>query len=312
MSNRGLILVAGCGGLGAALARRVLAAGGLPLGLTHSEESAEALRERGIPARACDVTDAAACRALAEELAREHPGAEIHIVHSAAGGRGGGPEQYRRVYLEGCRNLRAAFPDRGRFLFTSSTSVYPQTDGSAVTEDSPAEPERETGRILRRTEDETLAAGGAVARLAGLYGPGRSVLLKNFLNGEAVIEVREEPPAAPDGRWINQLHREDAASALWWLLNLPPEQTAGRIFNVTDDRPLTQRALYEKLADRFKLPPPPAGPPDVNRKRGWTHKRVLAKTLRETGWAPRFPSWFDALERDPALEYSIVSGEQQR
>jgi hypothetical protein len=43
------------------------------------------------------------------------------------------------VYLEGCRNLIAAFPGV-RLLFTSSTSVYAQTDGAAVTEESAAEP----------------------------------------------------------------------------------------------------------------------------------------------------------------------------
>ena len=73
-------------------------------------------------------------------------------------------------------------------IFTSSTSVYPQTDGSEVTEDSPADPDRETAQILRETEELILSKEGTVLRLAGLYGPRRSVHLERFLQGTATIE----------------------------------------------------------------------------------------------------------------------------
>ena len=63
-----------------------------------------------------------------------------------------------------------------RLLFTSSTSVYSQRDGSWVTEESETKPARETGRILLETEKLVLERGGMVARLAGIYGPGRSAV----------------------------------------------------------------------------------------------------------------------------------------
>ena len=102
----------------------------------------------------------------------------------------------------GARHLLDAFRPR-RTVYTGSTSVYAQTDGAWVDESSPAEPDRETGHILRETEAIVLAAhGGTVARLAGIYGPGRSVLLRKFLASEAVIEG--------DGlRWLNQIQRDD-------------------------------------------------------------------------------------------------------
>ena len=91
-------------------------------------------------------------------------------------------------------------------LLVSSSSVYAQTDGGVVTEESPTQPDRETGKLLLQAEQQVLVAGGIVARLAGIYGPGRSVILKRFLNGEAVIE--------DDGRrFLNQIHRDDAAAA---------------------------------------------------------------------------------------------------
>lgn len=213
------------------------------------------------------------------------------IVHCASSGKGG-PPAYERVYRDGIRHLQAAFPE-SLILFTSSSSVYGQTDGSTVTEESPAEPDRATGRILLESEGLTTHANGIVCRLSGIYGPGRSVLLKKFLHGEAVIEE--------DGRrFLNQIHRDDAAEAILHLLHLglnpiADQRVTGKIFNVTDSHPISQREVYEAMARHFQLPLPPSGPRDENRKRGWTHKQVSNETLRSLGWHPRFPSFLDAL-----------------
>ena len=218
---------------------------------------------------ACDIGDPEAVKKL--------PPADF-IVHCAASGRGGA-DAYQHVYVGGCRNLAAAFPGTP-LLFTSSTSVYAQTDGSIVTEDSPAIPDRETGSLLLEAERITLAAGGIVARLAGIYGPGRSVILKKFLGGEAVIEE--------DGRrFLNQIHRDDAARAIFHLAT----SGANGIFNVSDSTPLSQLACYEKLAEIFSRPLPASGPRDLNRKRGWTHKQVSNGKLRATGWLPDYPAF---------------------
>ena len=294
------LLIAGCGYLGGALARRALEQGREVLGLCQREESARELRDAGIAARAVSLTDEAGLLELAANWPRE-----TALVHCAASGRGGGSEAYRKVYLEGMRNLLAAFPSAARVVFTSSTSVYAQTDGSVVNESTPAEPDRETGRVLRAAEDETMAAGGTVLRLAGIYGPGRSVLLRNFLAGESVIEVRTEPPATPDGRWVNQIHRDDAARAL--LLLLESEAASGQVLNAADSTPMLQRTLFNELALRFSRPLPREAAPDAGRKRGWTHKRVDAARLRALGWKPQFPSWFDALDADAALIPSILA-----
>ncbi|NIP92013.1 MAG: SDR family NAD(P)-dependent oxidoreductase, partial [Akkermansiaceae bacterium] len=72
------------------------------------------------------------------------------IAFTASSGRGG-PDAYRAVFLQGARHLLEIFPD-AHLLFVSSTSVYGQTDGSLVTEESPTEPDRETSRILLEAE----------------------------------------------------------------------------------------------------------------------------------------------------------------
>jgi nucleoside-diphosphate-sugar epimerase len=226
-----------------------------------------------------DLADEEAVTALARRIPRPD-----FIVHCASSSRGG-PEAYRSVFLDGCRNLLDSFPGTP-LLFTSSTSVYAQIDGSTVDEDSPAEPERETGRILLETEGLVIDHGGIVTRLAGIYGSGRSVILQRFLAGEAVIEE--------DGRrYLNQIHRDDAARAIHHLASLGGEFRPAR-FNLTDSRPLSQIECYTALAEMFGRPLPPSGPRDPNRKRGWTHKRVSNARLVATGWKPAIPCFLDA------------------
>lgn len=276
------VIVAGCGFVGLAAARLFAGAGREVVGVTHSAESAALLRDEAFPVVACDIADRAALAGCGELR-----GAEL-VIHCASSGRGGVGE-YRAVYLDGARALAEVLAPR-TLLFTGSTSVYAQTDGSWVDEESAAAPDRETGRVLREAEEFVLAQGGVVARLAGIYGPGRSVLLRKFFAGEAVIE-------GEGTKWINQVHRDDIAAALVHLV----ATNARGVFNVSDDEPLAQRAVYGWLAQRFARPLPPSGPPDTNRKRGWTDKRVSNAKLRATGWEARYPSFFDAVENDPAL-----------
>jgi len=275
-------LIAGCGFVGLATARLLHAAGWSVLGCTHSAESTAALASEPFPVRQADLSSLDSVRAL-----DEWRGCEA-IVHCASSGRGGA-DAYRAVYLGGARHLLEALAPQ-HLLFTSSTSVYGQNDGTWVTEESPAVPDRETGQILRETEDLVLASGGCNARLAGIYGPGRSVLLKKFLTGEAVIE-------GDGSRWVNQVHRDDIATALALLV----ERRATGTFNVADDTPLSQRDIYTWLAAHFSRELPPTGPIDTHRKRGVTSKRVSNTKLRALRWAPRYPSFRDAVAGDPSL-----------
>ncbi len=276
------VLVVGCGFVGEATADLFHAQGWEVTGWTHSAESAARLSaEKPYPVRACDITEAASVEAAARKLPEE--GRIEVVIDCVSSGRGGGVDQYRRVYLDGARHLTAALRAE-RFVYTGSTSVYAQTDGSVVDEESPATPDRETGRILLETEAVVLAApGGTVARLAGIYGPGRSALLKKFLADEAVVE-------GDGARWLNQIHRDDAAAALFRLAQ--PDAPPG-VYNVADGTPLTQRELYLGLAELFGREMPPSGPEDRHRKRGWTSKRVSNAKLRTLNWKARYPSFLD-------------------
>jgi nucleoside-diphosphate-sugar epimerase len=280
------LLVVGHGYLGSHLAGELHAAGCAVVAMHRGESFQETY-----PVISGDVTSIDSFRNVLPFSAPDG------IIHCASSSRGG-PETYRSVFVEGIRNLQGAFPDVP-VIFTSSTSVYGQTDGSVVDESSETIPDRETGRLLLEAEALARAGGGIALRLAGIYGPGRSVHLKKLLEGTATIE--DVDPS----RFLNQIHRDDAAGAIVHLLRTGIAVHRGALFNVVDDTPLTQRQCYEALAAHFGLPVPPLAPPDPDRKRGWTHKIVSNAALRATGWAPRFPSFLSAVEEDPRLVRSI-------
>ena len=282
------IAILGCGFVGLETARLFHAAGWETLGITHTSESAAALSDEPFRVLACDLTSRETLEQLRTGIG--HPDA---VIHCASSGRGGA-DAYRRVYLDGLRNALDVLQP-GTVVFTSSTSVYAQTDGSEVKEESAAQPERETGQILREAEKLALARPGFVARLAGIYGPGRSALLQKFFDGRAVIEGN-------GARWLNHIHRDDAASALFFLLE---NNALPGIYNVSDDTPLTQLDCHRWLASHFQKQLPPFGPIDPHRKRGWTNKRVSNQKLHALGWRPRFASFPDALLHDPRLVSSM-------
>jgi nucleoside-diphosphate-sugar epimerase len=283
------VVLIGHGYLGISLAGELHAAGDAVVAVHRGESRAEPY-----PVLTGDVTLPGSLVAVRDSLPFGRPDA---IVHCASSSRGGA-ETYEAVFVDGIRNLRAIFPGVP-ILFTSSTSVYGQTDGSVVDEHSDTFPDRDTGRILLEAESLARGGGGIALRLAGIYGPGRSVHLKKMLEGSAVIE--DVDPS----RFLNQIHRDDAAGAILHLLRRGAGSFAGGLFNVVDDTPLTQRQCYEGLAAIFGLPVPPLAPPDPDRKRGWTHKVVSNAALRATGCEPRFPSFLGAVETDPRLVSSI-------
>jgi nucleoside-diphosphate-sugar epimerase len=272
------ILIAGCGYVGQATADLFHAAGWDVEGWTASEESAAAVSSKPYPACQVDISN--------HDQVAERPGTFDAVIHCASS-RGGGVESYRQIYLNGARNLLDRFAET-KLLFTSSTSVYGQCDGSWVAEESETKPARDTGRVLLETEKLVLERRGTVARLAGIYGPGRSALLHKFLAGTATIDPESD-------RFVNQVHRDDIASAIFFLLTRETQRT--QIYNVVDNRPMLQTECYRWLAQRLDRPLPPIGKSTGQRKRGNSNKRVSNAKLRSLGWTPQYSTFVDAMEK---------------
>jgi nucleoside-diphosphate-sugar epimerase len=214
----------------------------------------------------------------------------------------GGVEDYRRVYLQGARSLLAwlAHTPPAKFVYTSSTGVYGQNDGSLVDETAPTEPPNETSRVLVETERVFLETArrhnfpAVVLRVAGIYGPGRGWWFKQFLAGEARIEGEGR-------RTLNMIHRDDVVGCIIAGLE---HGRPGEIYNAVDDEPVTQRDLFAWLAAKLNRPMPLSTPEDAegSRKRGVTNKRITNRKLKvELGYAFRYPTFREGYAREIML-----------
>ena len=263
------VLIVGCGYVGLPLGTELVRQGHEVFGLRRSAPD-ELANASIIPVQA-DITNTASLSKL--------PGEFDWVVNCAASG-GGSADDYRKLYLEGNRNLVSWLGKSGpkKFVYTSSTSVYAQNDGSVVTESSPTQPDAPTARILVQTEETLLAAAksgfpAVILRVAGIYGPGRGHAFKQFLNGDARIEGK-------GARHFNMIHRDDLIHVIVTALE---RGRPGEIYNAVDNEPVTQLQFFEWLASKLNRPLPPRVDVDeeVSRKRGLTDKRVSNAKLRE-------------------------------
>ena len=276
MSFPAKILLVGCGYVGTRVAqllreRRI----GLQAWV-RTEESRARLSGLDIPALVGDIGS----RKEWEKLTKSPD----LLLYGPSSSRGGTAE-YRNVFLTGLSHACQRFPGTP-LLFLSSTSVYGQMTGEIVDEESRAEPDSETSRILREAEEAVLAADGFVLRIAGIYGPGRTRLLDRFLSGEATVSTID--------RWINQIHRDDVAAAILHFLALDRRR---EIVNLVDDEPVRESRFYGWLASTLgKSQPPQSGESRAaSSKRRPTHKRISNAKARALGWKPLYPSFREGL-----------------
>lgn len=265
-------LIVGCGYVGFPLAAELARRGHEVFGLRRSRAFAAELEAAGINPLSADLTQPDTLAPLPRDY--------DWVVNCVASG-GGGAAEYRQLYLQGMQNLitwLAPAAGKPRLVYTSSTGVYGQNDGSVVEETSPTEPATETARVLLETEQLLLAAGrernfpALILRAAGIYGPERGYLLKQFLRGEAQLE-------GAGARTLNMVHRDDLIGAIIAALE---RGRAGEIYNVVDNEPVSQLDFFQWLAAQLGKPLPPVAPEAAatSRKRGLTNKRISNHKFR--------------------------------
>jgi nucleoside-diphosphate-sugar epimerase len=121
-------------------------------------------------------------------------------------------------------------------------------------------------------------------------------LLTKFLDGKAMIDPEND-------RWVNHVHRDDIVIALSCLLDQGAPQP--EIFNLVDDQPLRQSECYRWLAARLNRPMPAIGQSSTAPKRGASNKRVSNAKLRALGWAPRYATFVDAMEKSVLPSFGL-------
>lgn len=278
------LVVLGCGYVGAAVARAARARGAEVVGLTRNEAKAIALRDEGIEMVVADLADDAWHGRIA---------GEADFVLNAVSSGGGGVEGYRASYVGGMQSIVRWAAERGAagtVVYTSSTSVYPQSGGAMVDESS-ATGGDERARLLLEAESILRGAGERacrrwfVLRLAGIYGPGRHYLLNQVKLGEV---------AGRGEHRLNLVHRDDIAAAVLACFAARAE-VRNEIVNLADDGPTPKQEVVAWLARRVGVAEPRFTGEPAGGRRTVTPDRVIvnAKAKALLRWQPKFPSFRD-------------------
>lgn len=279
-------MIFGCGYVGTALAEALTTLGLRVGALTRNAERAAALRKSGL----AEVIEADLDGTDWQRKLSGRYDAVVNCVSSA----GGGIDGYRKSYVEGQKRIIewAETQKLRSYVYTSSTSVYPQDGGVEVDEGADTSEAGSAGQVL--LESERLIESNAdrfdswaVLRLAGIYGPGRHFLLNQLKDGDGVIPGRGD-------YHMNMIHRDDIVTAM--LATLRSGSPSG-IYNICDDQPTTKEAVLLYLAQQLDLPLPRFDPEDVSprlkRRGGRMPDRLILnqKAKAELGWQPRYPTY---------------------
>ena len=137
-----------------------------------------------------------------------------------------------------------------KIIFTSSTSVYPNTNGE-VDESTECRPCKATGLAIKKVEDLLTHTfpKTTIIRLGGIIGDGRG-LLKQNLDGK--ISNKRYSQTLNYNNPMNYIHQKDAIGI---ILKIIEKQAWGKIFNgVAPTHPI-RGEYYQKMAENMGLSP---------------------------------------------------------
>ena len=136
--------------------------------------------------------------------------------------------------------------------YLSTVGVYGDQKGRWVDETTPPKPNSARTEARVEAEQAWLAFGAEtgvpvqIFRLAGIYGPGRSVFDK--LREGTARRVKK------DGQVFSRIHVEDIAGVLEASIARPH---AGAVYNVADDEPAAPGEVVAYAAKLIGIEPPP-------------------------------------------------------
>ena len=188
-------------------------------------------------------------------------------------------EAYTNAYLQGVKQLLNKLqrkPLQG-FFFISSTGVYGQDQGQVVTEGSETKPTQFSGKILLAAEQQVQQSGisHCCLRFSGIYGPGRTYLLRKICEGGLLAE--------PGQHFTNRIHIEDGAG---FIVHLIQQGSFLPIYNVSDSKPCLKREVVEWIGTQLGKSFPDEAP--TNKVTG---KQVSNQRLLETGYQLKYPDY---------------------
>lgn len=281
------VLIVGCGYVGQQIARLLHERGDCVHATTRSPAHASEWLAHGWRPVVADVTRPDSLAAL--------PDVDL-VIHCVGYDRHAGISK-RDVYVDGLQNVLAALDGRcKRFVFVSSTSVYGQSSGETVNEDSRTEPDSDGGRICLEAERligqwssaPERRVDAIAVRFAGLYGPGRLLARTEGLRAR-------EPLAGRADAWLNLIHRDDAARL---AIAIGEQGRGGGVYLGVDKEPVRRGDFYSRLAELVGAPEPIFDANEIGARGSSTglNKRCDGtRTWQELGFQFAFPTYREGL-----------------
>jgi NAD-dependent epimerase/dehydratase family protein len=169
-----------------------------------------------------------------------------HLLHSIPPGADGDP------VLAHYRDDIAKLGCLAWIGYLSTVGVYGDQQGQWVDEETPPKPNSTRTEARVEAEQAWLDFGAEtgtpvqVFRLAGIYGPGRSVFDK--LAAGTARRINKQ------GQVFSRIHVADIATVLEASIARP---RAGAVYNVADDEPAAPGDIVAHAARMIGVPPPP-------------------------------------------------------
>ena len=261
------VLIAGCGDVGNVLATSLLQDGHRVYGLKRDISTLP----DGVQAIGADLLNPATLIDLPTDI--------DNLVFMPTPARRD-QAAYEDIFIQGLKNLWSALKKApARTLLVSSAAVFGEANGAWVNEETNPGPTGFNGRVLLKMEQlaSRITESSVVVRISGIYGPGRERLIR--LAASEGLEIQQSPPY-----YTNRIHRDDAAAALKYLLEL---DEPAALYIATDDLPAPRYEVVEWLANTQGFVSP-KGLVDENATRG---KRVSNQKLRDSGFNLSYPDY---------------------
>jgi len=266
------ILIVGCGAIGTELAHVLSAKGHQVTGLKRNPPTAY---DGGIVYFKADIASAKDLDDLAADFD------QLFFIVSP---KGRTEADYQAVYETGLNNLLAKYPQKP-WIFVSSTSVYGQSQGEWVDENSIAEPDNANSRLIRQAEQRLTAINpeNIIVRFSGIYGPGREYLLRQAQQGPS---IQQNPPY-----FTNRIHQQDCVGVLAFLLE---QRLAGvaleQCYLASDDDPAPLWDVMSWLTSQLKCQAPTVKTVDQD---AGMNKRCSNRRLKALGYQFNYAGYKD-------------------
>ena len=308
-----VFVAGGTGVLGRRLVPQLVARGHQVTATTTSRAKLDLLRQLGADGVVMDGLDAASVGAA---VAAAQPDTIVHQMTAINAVHAGKPDfrhfdrwfaTTSRLRTEGTDHLLAAAEATGVANFVAQGYANwngLRQGGWVKTEEDPLDPLTGTAAqapmaAIRHVEEVVLAAGGAVLRYGGFYGPGATD------DQVELVRKRQFPLVGGGAGYSSWIHLDDAASATV----LAVEHKARGVFNIVDDEPAPASEWLPYLAKVAGAKPPMRVPKWLARLLAGDAAVIMmtegrgfsnAKAKRELGWQLRYPSWRQGFKEELA------------